>query len=194
MAITTGSLSVPAALDVGWSPQVSTRFVARPVTGLVLGGSLSHGPFLTRTLDEALSEGGRSGSDGQTAAGFDAEYSRGHLIVRAEGIVSWWRLPRSAPPYLPEPLRAFAFDVEGRYRILPGLYAAIRVDRLGFSEVCGATAGCLPWDAPVRRVEAGAGYSIRRNIVVKGAYQYNWRDGTRHSTLGLASAQLLVWF
>jgi len=92
-----------------------------------------------------------------------------------------------------DPLRAFAFDVEGRYRILPGLYAAIRLDHLGFSELCGS-ADCLPWDAPVRRVEAGGGYSIRRNIVVKAVYQYNWRDGTFRPTQGLASAQLMVWF
>jgi hypothetical protein len=193
VAVTTGSLSVPATLDVGWSPQVSARFAVRPITGLVLGGSLSHGQFLTRALTDTLAATGGSGSDGQTAAGFDAEYSRGHLIVRAEGIASWWRLPRSAPPYLEGPLRAFAFDVEGRYRILPGLYVAIRADRLDFSEVCG-TASCLPWDAPVRRIEAGGGYSIRRNIVVKGAYQYNWREGVGRPGLGLAAGQLLFWF
>ncbi len=117
----------------------------------------------------------------------------GTWFVRAEAIASWWRLPPSAPPFLPDPLRAFALDVEGRYRLLPGLYVAMRVDHLGFSEICGTT-GCLPWDAPVRRVEAGAGYSIRRNVVLKGAYQYNWRDGARHPRLGLAAAQLLVWF
>jgi hypothetical protein len=192
VAVTTGSSSVPNALDVGWRPQVSARFAARPITGLVLGGSLSNGAFLTRALTDTLGTTGEGGGD-QTAAGFDAEYSRGHLVLRAEAIASWWRLPPSAPPFLPDPLRAFALDVEGRYKLLPGLYVAIRVDHLGFSEVCGTT-GCLPWDAPIRRVEAGAGYSIRRNVVLKGAYQYNWRDGARHPRLGLAAAQLLVWF
>jgi hypothetical protein len=193
VAVTTGSLSVPNALDVGWSPQVSARLAARPVAGLVLGGSVSHGAFLTRALTDTLGTTGQRGANDQTAAGFDAEYSRGHLIVRAEGVMSWWRLPQSAPPHLADPLGAFAFDVEARYRILPGVYAAVRLDRLDFSEVCGTTA-CLPWDAPVQRVEAGGGYSIRRNIVLKGAYQFNRRDGNRHPSLGLASAQLLVWF
>jgi hypothetical protein len=193
VAVTTGSSSVPDDLDIGWRPQVSGRIAARPITGLVIGGSLSNGTFLTRALTDTLGTTGGGSADDQTAAGLDAEYSLGHLIVRAEGIASWWRLPGSAPPYLREPLRAFALDVEGRYRILPGLYAAIRVDRLDFSEVCG-TVACLPWDAPVRRIEAGGGYSIRRNIVLKGAYQYNWREGARHSRLGLAAGQLLVWF
>jgi hypothetical protein len=193
VAVTTGSVSIPDSLDVGWRPQVSARFAARPVTGLVLGGSLSNGPFFTRTLTDTLGAAAQSSPNDQTAAGFDAEYSRGHLVLRAEAIASWWRLPPSAPPFRPDPLRAFALDVEGRYRLLPGLYVAMRVDHLGFSEICGTT-GCLPWDAPIRRVEAGAGYSIRRNVVLKGAYQYNWRDGARHPRLGLAAAQLLVWF
>jgi predicted porin len=107
--------------------------------------------------------------------------------------LSCWRLPQSDALSIDGPLRAFAFDIEGRYRIRPGLYAAIRVDRLNFSEVCGSAA-CLPWDAPVQRVEAGGGYSFRRNLVVKAVYQYNWRDTTVHRTLGLASAQLVVWF
>jgi hypothetical protein len=193
VAVTTGSLSIPDSLDVGWQPQVSGRFVVRPIAGLVLGASASHGTFLTRALTDTLGTTGESGSNDQTAAGFDAEYSRGHVIVRAEGIYSRWRLPHSAPPHLSEPLGAFSFDVEGRYRILPGLYGAIRADWLDFTEICGST-GCLPWDAPVRRIEAGGGYQIRRNIVVKGVYQYNWRDGTFRPREGLASVQLLVWF
>jgi hypothetical protein len=193
VAVTTGSLSNPAALNVGWNPQIAGRVVVRPMAGLVLGASASHGTFLTRALTDTLGTTGDSGTNDQTAAGFDAEYSRGHLIVRTEGILSRWRLPQSAPPHLREPLRAFAIDIEGRYRLLPGLYAAIRVDRLGFSEICGAM-GCLPWDAPVRRVEAGGAFAILRNIVVKGSYQYNRRDGTFRPKEGLASVQLLVWF
>ena len=44
------------------------------------------------------------------------------------------------------------------------------------------------------RVEAGGSYAVRRNIVAKAVYQYNWRDTTYNHTLGLVSAQLLVWF
>jgi hypothetical protein len=193
VAVTTGSLSMPDARDVGGSPQVSGRVAFRPAPGLVLGGSASHGTFLARSLTDAIGTTGNAGANDQTALGFDAEYSRGHWIVRAEGIYSRWRLDASAPPHIASPLGGFAFDVEGRYRILPGLYAAVRLDRLGFSEICGS-AGCLPWDAPVRRVEAGGGYSLRRNVVVKGVYQYNWRDGSFRPREELASAQLLVWF
>ncbi len=194
VAVTTGSLSIPQAHDVGWNPQVSGRLSVSPIAGLVLGLSASHGTFLTKALTDSLGTTGQDGANDQTAVGFDAEYSRGHWIARAEGIYSRWRLAESAPPNVAEPLTAFAFDVEGRYRILPGLYAALRFDHLGFSTVCGETAGCLPWDAPVRRIEAGGGYSLRRNIVVKAVYQYNQRDGSFNPTEGIASVQLLVWY
>ena len=192
-AVTTGSLAVPDVHDSGWAPQVSGRLVVRPLFGLVVGASVSHGTFLARSLTEVLGTTGKEGTNDQTGIGFDGEYSRGRWIVRAEGIYSRWRLARSAPPFVADPLRAFAFDVEGRYRVLPGLYAAARLDWLGFSDLCGSAA-CLPWDAPVRRIEAGGGYSIRRNIVVKAVYQYNRRDGTFHPTEGVASAQLIAWF
>jgi hypothetical protein len=193
VAVTTGNLSNPDARNVGNRPQVSGRVAVRPVPGLVLGASASHGTFLTRSLTDSLGTTGAEGTNDQTGVGFDAEYSGGHWIVRTEGIYSRWRLSPAAPPFIGDPLGAFAIDVEARYKIMPGLYAAVRLDHLGFTEICGS-AECLPWDAPVRRVEAGGGYSIRRNMIVKAVYQYNRRDGTFHPTQSLASVQLMVWF
>jgi hypothetical protein len=50
------------------------------------------------------------------------------------------------------------------------------------------------WDANVRRVEGAVGYLVRRNVRLKAGYQYNWRDGGRERSIGLAGAQLLYWF
>ncbi len=191
-AVTTGSLAVPGG-SVGGSTQVSGRFAVRPVVGLVLGASASRGVFLERSLTDALGTTGQSGMNDQRAAGFDAEYSRGYWLVRAEGIFSSWRVPAVAAPYIDKPLHAFGIDVEGRYRILPGLSAAVRVGHLGFNQVSGSK-GPTGWEATVWRAEAGGSYALRRNVVVKAVYQYNWRDTPYMHTAGLASAQLLVWF
>jgi hypothetical protein len=75
----------------------------------------------------------------------------------------------------------------------PGLYAAARVDHLGFSDITG-TAGSQSWEAPLSRVEVGGGYYVQRNLVLKLSYQYNTRDGGRQPTLGLPAAQLVYWF
>ena len=192
-AVTTGSLSIPDSREVGRSPQVSGRIAVRPTAGLLVGASAARGTFFARSLAASAGSVAASGASDQRAVGFDAEYSRGYWLVRAEGILSNWRLPQLDVRSLDGSLRAFAFDVEGRYRIRPGLYAALRLDRLDFSEVCGSAA-CLPWDAPVRRVEVGGGYSIQRNVTVKAVYQQNWRNTTVRRVKGLASAQLVVWF
>jgi hypothetical protein len=87
-------------------------------------------------------------------------------------------------------------SVEGRYKIAPGLYAAARVDHLGFSDITGsAVQGTQSWDAAVTRVEIGGGWSIQRNLLMKLSVQRNTRDGGREipkATLG--AGQLVFWF
>ena len=43
------------------------------------------------------------------------------------------------------------------------------------------------------RLETGVGYYIRRNLLAKGTYQHNWRDGGLLTSLGLFAAQLHFW-
>jgi hypothetical protein len=45
----------------------------------------------------------------------------------------------------------------------------------------------------VWRVEGGAGYSIRRNILIKGVYQHSRREGTA-ARLRAFAAQLVAWY
>ena len=81
--------------------------------------------------------------------------------------------------------------LEGRYKILPGLYAAARVDHLGFNRPRGMA---VDWEAPVVRFEAGAGYHVRRNVLARAVYQHNRREDGRRRTLDVAAGQLLFWF
>lgn len=206
-ALTTGSLSSPRLTGSGVGSQLSAHVTVYPTTGLVLGASASRGRYLERSVLDALglktqgpqASGGdpqasdEGARDTQQAFGFDAEFSRGHWIVRAEGVFSRWEIPRVQPPLIDGPISAFAIDAEARYRIRPGLYAAVRVGRLDFSDVTGSS-GPEAWEAPVRRVEAGAGFSWFRNVTVKGACQWNWRDTLYNRTEGLASAQVIVAF
>ena len=113
--------------------------------------------------------------------------------MRAETVFSRWKVPEVGAPVIDAPLSALATYVEGRYKIQPGLYAAARVDHLGFSELTGSL-GRETWDAPVTRVEIGGGYSIQRNLLLKLSFQNNRRDGGRTSSLNLWAAQLVYWF
>ena len=195
-AVTAGTISNPRFSDDNSGRQVAGRLEVRPVAGLIAGTSFARGSFVTdAAVRSALGDAAAADRDfAQTAWGADVEYSRGYYLVRLETIVSAWRIPAIRPPAIDEPLRALSTSVEGRYKIVPGLYAAARVEHLGFSDVVGSTA-TLPWDAPVTRVEVGAGYSIQRNLILKVSYQHNTRDGgVLRRVESLGAGQLVFWF
>ncbi|MFN2447307.1 MAG: hypothetical protein ABR606_17195 [Vicinamibacterales bacterium] len=191
-AVTTGSLSNPRVDDDNRGRQVAGRVAWRPVPSVVAGLSVARGAFLNRRLARAIT--GITVEDmTQRALGADVEYSVGRALIRSEWIRSRWSLPAVEAPALDEPLDATSLLVEGRYRFWPGVYAAARAERLGFSAVTGTTQR-LEWDAPVVRYEVGIGWSVTRNVVLKSSWQRNERDGgrVRHESLG--AVQLLYWF
>ena len=82
--------------------------------------------------------------------------------------------------------------MEGRYKIRPGLYAAARLDHLGFSTITGATSRDS-WDAPVTRVEVGGGFSVQRNLLLKLTLQLNSRAGGRVTNTRIGTLQMVYW-
>ncbi len=196
-AVTNGTLSSPQFEDDNDGKQISGRVVLRPATGLVLGVSGARGEFLSDGLIASLPAELADRSYPQNTFGADAEYSRGYWLLRSETIVSSWRMPALEAPFLDEPLRAWSTFLEGRYRLTPRLYVAARGEYLGFSKIhAGEDAGAqrVEWDAPVTRAEIGAGFSIQRNVRVKLAYQYNWRDDGTTRRRGALSTQIGYWF
>jgi len=186
-AVTQGTLSSPHVRDDNGGKQLSGRVAWTGVTGLVLGASGARGEYLSRN---ALADvtAARPGPYRQQAWGVDAEYSRDRWILRSEAVWSAWDSPMFA-----RPLRALGVAGEGRCKLVPGLYAAARLDHLGFSRIDGP-AGPVPWDAAVWRTEAGIGYTPTRHVLAKLVYQHNWRDGGRVREQGFMIGQLLLWF
>jgi len=191
-AVTNGSASNPRVSDDNAGKQIAVRAAITPVTGLVVGSSFARGQFLSRRVLSIVN----SGHDDrfvQRAHGVDLEYSRDHWLVRADAVLSQWRLPEFSSPPTHGTLTAFAGSVEGRYTFLPGAYAAARLEHLTFDRVAGPTLTAT-WDAPVSRVEVGGGYYLQRNVVARLSYQHNTRSGGRITRDGLMAAQLLYWF
>jgi hypothetical protein len=192
VSVTTGTVANPLVKDDNGGKQVAGRLAFHPVPGLIAGVSGAHGAFLGR-LAAADAGVDPAGDYTQTAWGADFEYSIEYFLVRVEAIVSDWRLPSVASPTIGEPLRAVSSFVEGRYKILPGLYVAARLDHLGFSDVTG-TDRRDNWDAPVTRLEIGGGYSLQRNLAIKLSVQRNTRETTQRSTAISSAAQVVFWF
>jgi hypothetical protein len=193
ISVTTGTLSNPLFTDDNSGRQLAGRVSIHPLPGLIVGASAARGPFVTAAAARDAVGAGHDGEFTQTAWGGDVEYSRDYYLVRAETVWSLWKVPEVSAPVIDAPLRALATYVEGRYKILPGLYAASRVDHLGFSEITGSR-GPTTWDAPVTRIEIGGGYSIQRNLLLKMSWQHNVRDGGRVTRLNLGAAQIVYWF
>jgi hypothetical protein len=191
VALTKGTPSNPRVRDDNSGKQVSGRLALAPVPGLTLGASAARGAWLAADIERHWDD-----TFAQTATGLDLEYAWDRWIVRAEAIFSRWDLPHPAATTNGRDVRAAAAWLEARCRITPRVYLAARADRLTFSDVRGETPGSgpTPWDAPVERLEAVAGYYIQRNVIARVGVQANWRDGGRIRQRTYLSAQVGWWF
>jgi hypothetical protein len=192
VAVTQGTLSNPLTRDDNGGKQVSARLAWTPSPALAIGASGATGDFLSDDVQGALPPAAR-GTYRQQALGADVEWSAGYWIVRAEAVWSRWRVPALEPTLIRDPLPALGAYGEARYKLGAGFFLAARVERLGFSEIDSA-AGRLSWDAPVTRVEAGAGWSPWRYVLLKTSWQHNWRDGGRVRENDLVAGQVVVWY
>jgi len=192
-ALTEGTLSNPQPRDDTGGRQLAARVTLRPLPGLIVGGSGARGAFVSQMAVRAALGENEAANFTQTAWGADVEYSRDYYLLRFETVVSNWTLPLLSAPSRQLPLQAIGTSAEGRYKLRPGLYVAARLDHLGFSEITtGLTS--QSWDAPVTRATLGGGYSIQRNLILKGEFQLNARDGGFVHHEKFAAAQLLFWF
>lgn len=218
VALTNGTLSKPLTLDDNGGKQLSARLGLHPSAALALGVSIAQGEFVGDDARGALSPAQEEVRYRQRAIGVDGEVSRGHVLVRGEIVATRWETPFVSEE--PErALGAWAAWLEGRVQLSPRWAVAVRGERLQFStlrRIAGAPTGeegnpgvsddpyapgatspgttGLSWDAPVTRVELGASYRLRRNVRVKAAWQYDWRDGGRVRREGIAALQLAYWF
>jgi hypothetical protein len=193
VAVTQGTLAAPRFEDDNGGRQVSARLGWVPRTGLIFGLSAARGEYADRTLMAALPADQASRTLRQVSLGADAEYSWGPWILRAEGVYSRFDLPALREPRIEAPVEALALSAEGVRRLAPGLYAAARIDHIGFSRIVGTTR-TAPWDAPVSRVEAGIGWQPWRPFTVKVVYQHNWREEGYAGRQGFLAAQALARF
>ncbi len=193
LAFTQGTLSNPLTHDDNGGKQVSARLAWAPSPAVSVGVSAARGDFLSREVQDVLPDPARAATYRQEALGIDLEWAAGYWILRAEAMWSRWNLPAIDATRIEDPLDALGAYVEARYKLRPGLYLAGRAERLAFSEI-PSTVGLQTWDAPVTRVEAGAGFTPWRHVLLKASWQHNWRDGGRVRENDLVAGQVLLWF
>ncbi len=129
----------------------------------------------------------------QEAYGADVELSRDRWLLRSEFVWNRW----GQPAFEGDPIRdldATASMLEARYKLWPGLYAAGRIEHLGFSHIPTTTQGLVTWDADVTRLELGGGWTVHRQVLLKAVWQRNRRDGGRVRASDLGAFQVVTWF
>ena len=104
-AVTNGSLSNPVVRDDNAGKQLAVRAAFQPSASLAFAVSGARADFVSRAARNALPPGVARRTT-QTGLGVDAEFSRDHWLVRVEGVLSSWRVPAVAAPFLDTPLRA----------------------------------------------------------------------------------------
>ncbi len=192
VALTQGTLSYPLVHDDNDGKQFSFRLAWTPSPSLEAGVSGSSGEFLARQVQDVL-PASADDTYRQQAAGLDLQWSHGYWIVRAEAVWSRFTLPALDPTRIEDPLPALGLFAEARYKLLPGLYLAARVDHLTTTRI-ESELGPSTWDAPVTRVEAGAGWAPLRHLLLKASWQRNWRDGGTVRESDLVAGQVDLWF
>jgi hypothetical protein len=138
-----------------------------PVPGLRAGVSGSSGPYLIEELDSALPAGKHVNDYHQRLGMADLELERGRVEARAEGFFNTWQTP-----YLGD------LDVHGGYAelrcsLVPGVWAALRGDRMRFSDLRDSTGSLRPWDHDRDRFEFALGYRPVPQLRIKADWQRN---------------------
>jgi hypothetical protein len=182
VGVTKGTLGNPRVNDDNNGKNVTLRAAWRPKVGLALGVSAAQGRYLDRALEETL------GRPRQRAIGADAEYALGRTVVRTEWMRFAWRAT-----FADYDLPGWSGLVEARVKVLPGLTAAARADRIAFDRIL-APRGLTAWEYAVSRIEVGASFAPFRHVMLKAEWQYNERDGGAVRHQSFAAAQALIWF
>ena len=172
VAVSQGTLSAPRFKggDNNHGKQVSGRLAFVPHAGIVIGASYARGPYLDAALQPNLPAGTRVTDYDQIIYGFDAEYGVRHLALYAEVANNRWQVPKISDGHgRREHLNTLGWYVEGRYTLRPGLFAAVRYDRIDFGDIDDATGSGrrVPWNYDVHLWEYGAGYYVTDRVIAK---------------------------
>jgi hypothetical protein len=153
-----GSLSWPSpGPDNTPGQTVLGRVGLVPVPGVRLGISGGHGSWMPGFLSFAMPAGRDARDYPERTLMADAEFARGAVELRAEGIRRRWATVHTGD------LAVDAGYVEGRWALPAGTWFAARAEAMRFSDVVTSANVTRPWDDDVDRLELVVGYRLTRD-------------------------------
>ena len=168
-------------------PTVGGRIGWRPSAAWTLGASLSGGTYLDDDGD-TTGVGFRVGSHHETLAAVDAAYAWRHLQLWAETFVGRFEIPHVGNA------DTVAYYVEGRYKLTPRLFAALRWNQQFFGDVDNDHGHDRTWDQDAWRVDSAIGCRLNPHVQAKLQYSYKHQRGDLQQGEQLVAAQLTLKF
>ncbi len=191
IAVTSGTISTTSYGGPNSNNDLAIviRMAITPITGLTLGAAYNWGAY----LDEAppsLSHPVDVNAYKQRAAELDFEFSRGHAMVSGEVVYNTWPVPFDTGD---RDLTVLGYFIEGKYTLIPRLYAAVRLNGLHFGDTRLGQVE-QPWDYDVTEWEAGLGYFLDKDVLLKAIRRETRTLGGSHPKDNLNVLQLVVAF
>lgn len=171
-------------------PTWSGRLGFRPTTAWRLGASASHGPYLISHpgLPAGLPAGKNRDDYNQSTLMFDASWSRRHLELWAEVILSRFEVPNTGDA------DTLAYYVEAKYGLAPKWNLAARWNHQVFNRIGDGSGESWRWDRNTWRTDLALGYQVDRHWQAKLQYSYQHKDGPLQQGEQMFAAQITLRF
>ncbi len=190
-AVTSGTISTTSY--GGPNPNSDLGMVIRvaitPITGLTVGAAYNWGAYLDEpppSLPLPIDVNAYK----QRAAELDFEFSHGHAIVSGEVVYNIWPVPFDTGD---RDLTVLGYYLEGKYTLIPRLYAAVRLNGMHFGDTRLGQVE-QPWDYDVTEWEAGLGYFLDKDVLLKAIRRETRTLGGKRPKDNLNVLQLVVAF
>jgi hypothetical protein len=162
-AVTTGTVSTSSYSADNYNNDLGkvARLAVTPFTGLTIGGAYAWGGYMQAVYP--IPGNDNLSNYTEKAAEVDLEFSRGHAVLYGEVVYSTFGVPSSTGD---QNLNVLGYYVEGKYTLIPRLYAALRVSGLEFGNVRFGGSE-QQWDYNLVEWEGGLGYFVDKDVLLK---------------------------
>lgn len=167
------------------NPTFTGRVGLRPAPEWNFGTSFSHGPYLRESAAPFLPAGTSVNDFTQTTWGLDAGYAHGKWQIWSELIAARFEVPRVGSV---DVLSGF---IETKYKLTPGVWAALRWNQAAFGDVPGLT---TEWDRNAWRADLALGWRVTERVQVKLQYSIGDKRGNDREGNHLGALQVTVRF
>ena len=168
-------------------PTFSSRLGFRPNQMWNFGFSASEGPYFREEAARTLPAGTGLGDFREHLLGQDVSFAWRHLQLWAEFYEVRFDVPRIGDA------DTFAYYVEGKYKITPQLFGAVRWNEQVFSTI-DKFGGDSHWGKDLSRIDAALGYRFTPYTQLKVQYSFEQETVSPHSDNHIATAQVTVRF